>query len=76
MIFFLEQKTFMIGSYFRNGVAIEDEWHYNSGTRVPTKISRLLPLLIFTTLLETLLRVFRETGSVHHKKGTTNVVYQ
>ena len=31
MVFSVEHKTFMIESYFRNGVAIEGEWHYNSG---------------------------------------------
>ena len=31
MVFSVEHKTFMIESYFRNPVAIEGEWHYNSG---------------------------------------------
>ena len=31
MVFSVEHKTFMIEWYFWNGIAIEGEWHYNSG---------------------------------------------
>ncbi|RZB38673.1 hypothetical protein BDFB_014466 [Asbolus verrucosus] len=31
MVFTVQHKTFIIESYFRNGVKIEGEWNFNSG---------------------------------------------
>ena len=73
MVFSMEHKTFMIESYFRNGVAIEGEWHYNSGAlwqELQQKFSDFNFIVAdFYNVVRNTVRVFRETGSVHHKKG-------
>ena len=58
----MEHKTFMLETYFRNGVVIEGEWHYNSGA-ISQEFQQKFPdfilsLLIFIKLLEILCEYF------------------
>ena len=80
MVFSVEHKTFRIESYFRNGVAIESEWHYYSAA-VLQEFQQKFPDFNFIVadcyiVVRNTVRVFRETGSVHHKKVLDDVVYQ
>ena len=69
----MEHKTFTIESYFRNGVAIEGEWHYNNGAVLQEFLQKFSDcnfiVADFYNVVRNTVRVFRETGSVHHKKG-------
>ncbi|KAJ3659699.1 hypothetical protein Zmor_011373 [Zophobas morio] len=62
----------MTESYFRNGVAIEGEWHYNSGA-VLQEFQQKCPdfnfiVADFSNVVRNTVRVFPETD--RHKKGT------
>jgi hypothetical protein len=68
-----EHKRFIIESYFRDGVFNNGEWTY-SAVACLAEFRQNFPNFTFLeadffNLLGNTIRVFRETGSVEHKKA-------
>jgi hypothetical protein len=74
-VFTLEQKTFLIESYFRNGLIVNGSWIYSLQNCLEEFIAEFLNVIvdreIFEDNLSRCVKLFRETGGVYRKKKNT-----
>ncbi|KAL1516429.1 hypothetical protein ABEB36_000347 [Hypothenemus hampei] len=74
MVFTMEQKTFMLESYFRNGNKINGVWTYS--LQLCMEEFRIefpnvtLDYTQFRQSLKNIVAVFRETGNMSRKPGS------
>jgi hypothetical protein len=73
-VFTLEQKTFLIESYFRNGLKVNSSWIY-SVQNCLEEFNAEFPNVIVDrkpseTNLSRCVKLFRETGGVYRRKTT------
>jgi hypothetical protein len=74
LVFTLEQKTFLIESYFRNGLKVNSSWIY-SVQNCLEEFNAEFPNVIVDrkpskTNLSRCVKLFRETGGVYRRKTT------
>jgi hypothetical protein len=74
MVFTVEQKAFIIESYFRTAQKVEGNWKY-SILECMTEFQERFPNIAveykeFRDTLQNTVALFRETGSVSRKKGS------
>jgi hypothetical protein len=73
MVFTSEYKSFIIESYFRNGIFNNGEWAHSAvacSAKFRQKFRNFAFLRAdFLNVLRNTVRVFRETRSVEYKKG-------
>lgn len=74
MVFTKEQRTFMIESYFRNGVFNNGEWVYSTRACLNDFRQRFPNVLFveadFYNVVRNTVQLFRETGNVDRKEGS------
>jgi hypothetical protein len=84
-MFTLEQKTFFIESYFRNGLKVNGSWIYSVQNcleefiaEFPKKYIFFLNVIVdrktFEDNLSRCVKLFRETGGVYRRKITGRTV--
>jgi hypothetical protein len=64
MVFTLVQKTFLIESYFRNGLKVNGSWIYSVQNCLEEFIAE------FPNVIVDGVKLFRETGGVYRRKTT------
>jgi hypothetical protein len=73
-VFTLEQKTFSIESYFRNGLKVNGSWIYSIQNCLEEFIAKFLNVIVdrksFENNLSRCVKLFRETGGVYRRKTT------
>jgi hypothetical protein len=73
-VFTLEQKTFLIESYFRNGLKVNGSWIYSVQNCLEEFIAEFLNVIVdrktFEDNLSRCVKLFRETGGVYRRKTT------
>ncbi|RZC36811.1 hypothetical protein BDFB_013083, partial [Asbolus verrucosus] len=74
VVYTLEQKTFLVESYFRNGTKVDGVWTYSVQNCMEEFRTEFLEVvLVYRQFQETVsrcIKVFRETGNVTRKKGS------
>ncbi|RZB40389.1 HTH 29 domain containing protein, partial [Asbolus verrucosus] len=74
MVYSVEQKSFMIESYFRNGRKINDEWSYSIQDCLEEFRVEFPTVAVdykqFRECLNYSVKLFRETGSIKRKDGS------
>jgi hypothetical protein len=73
-VFTLEQKTFLIESYFRNGLKANGSWIYFRTKLLKEFMAEFLNVNVdrktFEDNLSRCVKLFRETGGVYRRKTT------
>jgi hypothetical protein len=73
-VFTLEQKTFLIESYFRNGLKVNGSWIYSVQNCLEDFITEFANVIVdrktFEDNLRRCVKLFRETGGVYRRKTT------
>jgi hypothetical protein len=74
LVFTLEQKTFLIESYFRNGLKVNGSWIYSVQNCLEEFIAEFPNVIVnrktFEDNLSRCVKLFGETGSVYLRKTT------
>jgi hypothetical protein len=69
LVFTLEQKTFLIESYFRNGLKVNDSWTHSVQNCLEEFIAEFPNVIVdrktFEDNLSRCTKLFRETGGVY-----------
>jgi hypothetical protein len=72
LVFTLEQKTFLIENYFRNGLKVNGSWIYSLQNCLEEFIAEFLNVIvdrkIFEDNLSRCVKLFRETRDVYRRK--------
>jgi hypothetical protein len=73
-VFTLEHKTFLIESYFRNGLKVNGSWIYSVQNCLEEFIAEFPNVIVnrktFEDNLSRCVKLFGETGSVYRRKTT------
>jgi hypothetical protein len=74
LVFTLEQKTFLIESYFRNGFKVNGSWIYSVQNCLEEFIAEFPNVIVNRKTFEDnqsrCVKLFRETGGVYQRKTT------
>jgi hypothetical protein len=70
LVLTLEQKTFLIESYFRNGLKVNGSWIYSVQNCLEEFPNVIVDRKTFEDNLSRCVKLFRETGGVYRRKTT------